>query len=106
MSIENCNSDDFGSRTPRHLPHKITLLVCPKGILGRAKIFTFILGLGAIVLLSACDQTAERPLGPDPLIPTMSLDEAKVLLSEERWEEATDALRPYVSQPKPEMRSC
>ena len=102
LSIENCNSDGFRSRTLRHLPHNTSLLVRPRGIPGRANISTLLIGLGAIVLFSGCDQTPERPLGPDPLIPTMSIDEAKVLLSEERWEEATDALRPYVSQPKPD----
>lgn len=57
-------------------------------------------GLGA-----GCTDSAESPLGPDPTAPTMSFDEARALLPARRYDDAVDALRPFVSVPTPETRA-
>ena len=51
--------------------------------------------------LPGCESADESPLGPDPRIVVLSIDEARELLRNQKFEEATEALRPHVSVPNP-----
>ncbi len=55
--------------------------------------------LTAAVLASGCADDNESPLGPDPRIPAVSLEEAKSLLTAREWDDAAKALEPYAADP-------
>ena len=105
LSIKKSPGDAFPRRTLRHLPHNRAELAESgflRGTVSHLARFT-----AAILFLAAvggCSSETDAPLGPDPTEPVMSFDEALALAQQQRFDEAIEGLRPFVSKPNPSTK--
>lgn len=109
LSIKKSGVNAVRRRTPRQLPHDrgfFAGLGYPWGANRARLISCAVIGAIGVVFLSfaGCSDESDLPLGPDPTKLTMSFDEAVALAQAQRFDEAIEALRPFVSKPHPSTK--